>query len=115
MRTDSISHVVEEEKIINNYYQFKRNVDLIESFLESDSIKKEIEKELDIKKLTCKNYITPIAHKRKYRKLWNNTYKEIKGIILFNNLISVRKRIIYYCVKFNLYKTLRPIFTRSND
>lgn len=115
MRTDSISHVVEEEKMINNYNQFKRNVDLIEFFLKSISLNKEVEKELDIKKLSCKNYITPIVHRREYKKLWNNTYKDIKGIILFNNLISVRKRIIYYCIKFNLYKTLRPIFTKAND
>lgn len=115
MRPNSLSHGVEAEKMMRNFNQFKRNIGLIEDFLQSVGLKSQVRNELDMKKLACKNYIIPLTGLPKYKKIWTSTYPEISGIILLNKSLSLRSKLVYYSVKFNLYKYLRPIFTKQHD
>lgn len=113
IREGSLSHVNQPDKILDNFNQFKRNIHSIERFLSQKGIIDEVQKELDYKKLTCKNYLAPIAHLPQYRNIWLEAFPEVKGWILFNSFFSLRKKCIYYCVKFNVYNLLRPIFSKQ--
>lgn len=115
MREGSISHVVSPEKVINNFYQFIRNISIIEDFLSRVGLYNDVKEALAVKKVKCRNYIIPIVADKEGKALWTSTYKKDIGIVLFNRMIPFRTKIIHYSVKFNVYNFLRPAFSRKHD
>jgi len=84
--TSSISHKSLEESLVMKYYhEFKTNVRIAWQFLERMGVSGEYERGKIINKLLVKNRFLSMVGKRKYRKLWWNTYPEINKVILFGN------------------------------
>lgn len=82
----SISHKKLDESLVLKYYhEFGTNIADGWQFLERMGVGGEYKRGEIINKLMVKNRLLSMVGKRKYRKMWWNTYPEINKVILFGN------------------------------
>lgn len=107
---NSITNNITEQNYLNRLEQHKQNVMLVEDFLlKIESITIEVKKLiLIILKLNARYLISYLAHKKKYKKVWCNTFPELKNErILFNTSIPFYLKKNYFATKLNIYNIVR--------
>lgn len=107
---DSITNNVSEQSYLNRLEQHKQNVILVEDFFPKiESVSLEVKKHiLTILKLNARYLISYLAHKKKYKKIWYNTFPELeKERILLNMAIPYNLQKNYFATKLNIYNFLR--------
>ena len=74
-----------EEICMRRYNDFKLNFSIAWQFLKGEGVDGKYKRGKMINKIRVKNRLLPVTDKRKYRKLWWNTYSEINWVLLFGN------------------------------
>ena len=84
---DSVSNVrtKTEEEAMKLYNDFKGNVNILMEFYQREGLIEKYALGVFINKLRTKNRLRFYIHKRKYRRLWIETYPEINKILLIGS------------------------------
>lgn len=106
----SISRNPSVESYLDRLHQVCENTNKIISFACSNGIYDELYEEIECQKLRARNHIVPLTSKRKFYKMWRETYPEIDKSILYNNKIDKKERCQYFLVRFRVYHILLALF-----
>ena len=104
---ESITNKPTEEAYMNRYYQLLNNTNLVISFITSQNESGQYEDLINCYKLYCRTKLSPLTGNKRYRKIWQETYPEIKVLdILKNSKIPFRTKLNYIAVRLNIYHIL---------
>ena len=104
----SMSQVMTEEKILNNYRQCKSNVDLVVDFYSDHVIDSNIKAALEYVKFHCGLKLWGLCRDRSYLKMWMESYPHIWRKIFRNKNISL-------LFKLKLCLTYLGLYPRTKD
>lgn len=92
------------EFIIKKHYQFIDNQKIILTFVKEQKLDCNYHKEIEAYKLYGKLGLYSNLKDQRCRKIWDDTYPEIKYRILFNRCINLKIKILYILSLLRLYK-----------
>ena len=85
LNPSSTSNIRTPEHRVKRQYMFVQNNKILFDFLEREGVTEKYEYGILVNKVMAKNELLPYTDKRKYRRLWLNTYKEVNWMLLFGN------------------------------
>lgn len=89
----SITKTMEEEKILQRFHQIINNISIVNSFYSDKPIKDTTRSYLNYLMWRQKETILPLVHKKKYYKMWRETFPYIEKEIILDTNQSVHDRI----------------------
>lgn len=90
----SITQTKTDDQVISNMLQWKENVKILEKCYK-DSTDKHIKGSITYLKYRVKNYLLPIMYKRRYRRLWKETFPEINLQVYICPWIDYRSKLYF--------------------
>ena len=91
---DSITRSTSEERILRQHADVEANVTLACEIVNASGLNPtDFRREIESKKLSCKDMLLPLVGEEKYRKLWIASFREINRSIWFNGLIPAKRKL----------------------
>lgn len=100
---DSISKKSGVEAILRGYRQTCANATLVEQFYLDKSPSKKVLWAIDCMKSKERDRLIIMTGKRKYYKMWKNTFPELNHRLLFNPLMSLKEKLRFILVMCRAY------------
>lgn len=101
---NSITKDHSRENIVNRFEQSVANASIILHVCKEWDIYEKYRDEIDSILLNKKNLIRPLIKEKYYYDIWKSTFSEINQKILFNQKVSIAKKIKHVLTFFRLYK-----------
>lgn len=105
--TNSLTRLKTKENIINIFNQSMLNIRIVENFLNENKSLSKYSDELDCIKVIEKELLISYSFDKTLYKVWNEAYKEIFPRILFNNKITLRRKLRFLSIKYRMYPIIR--------
>lgn len=105
--TNSLTRLKTKENIINIFNQSILNIRIVENFLNENKSLSKYSDELDCIKVIEKELLISYSFDKTLYKVWNEAYKEIFPRILFNNKITLRRKLRFLSIKYRMYPIIR--------
>lgn len=105
--TNSLTRLKTKENIINIFKQSMLNIRIVENFLNENKSLSKYSDELDCIKVIEKELLISYSFDKTLYKVWNEAYKEIFPRILFNNKITLRRKLRFLSIKYRMYPIIR--------
>ena len=105
--TNSLTRLKTKENIINIFNQSMLNIRIVENFLKENKSLSKYSDELDCIKVIEKELLLSYSFDKTLYKVWNEAYKEIFPRILFNNKITLRRKLRFLSIKYRMYPIIR--------
>lgn len=105
--TNSLTRLKTKENIINIFKQSMLNIRIVENFLNENKYLSKYSDELDCIKVIEKELLISYSFDKTLYKVWNEAYKEIFPRILFNNKITLRRKLRFLSIKYRMYPIIR--------
>lgn len=105
--TNSLTRLKTKENIINIFNQSMLNIRIVENFLNENKSLPKYSDELDCIKVIEKELLISYSFDKTLYKAWNEAYKEIFPRILFNNKITLRRKLRFLSIKYRMYPIIR--------
>lgn len=105
--TNSLTRLKTKENIINIFNQSMLNIRIVENFLNENKSLSKYSDELDCIKVIEKELLISYSFDKTLYKVWNEAYKEIFPRILFNNNITLRRKLRFLSIKYRMYPIIR--------
>lgn len=105
--TNSLTRLKTKENIINIFNQSMLNIRIVENFLNENKSLSKYSDELDCIKVIEKEPLISYSFDKTLYKVWNEAYKEIFPRILFNNKITLRRKLRFLSIKYRMYPIIR--------
>lgn len=91
---DSITRCTSEERILRQHADVEANVTLACEIVNASGLNPaEFRREIESKKLACKDMLLPLVGEEKYRRLWVSSFREINRSIWFNGLVPAKRKV----------------------
>lgn len=100
---ESICGQISENACLNKLSQEVENTNLKIEFLKRNGVFETYREDVLIWKYEARKNLFPIMSKRKYRKLWRMTYREINVQYIFSKKISLRDKLRFIIIYLGLY------------
>ena len=111
---DSICTTIDFDKVQKNLKGTILNNNFIMDILHFNGLSGKLAKEIECKKMSCKEVLIPVLDKKQARILWKDTYREINANIISNPYIPKGSKTRAFLILHNcypLYKLFRMIYT----
>ncbi len=105
----SIMHPQTVEKRWNNFWQSKKNRDIVIEFFENYNVP---EKYTTFQKLSARFELENLRNEKNFKSVWHSTYPELEGHILLNTEIPFRHRVKYFLMESGLHKWFYNLFRK---
>ena len=104
---ESITNIPTKEAYLKRYNQLVNNTNLVIDFITERGENAKYKDLIACYKLYCRTKLSHLTNCKEYRKIWRNTYPEIKVLdILKNSKIPFRTKLNYIAVRLNIYHIL---------
>ncbi len=103
----SITNNTSEEAIIKKYFNLLHNSDIVINNFRKMCLDKLFIKELNYIKWNVRSILWEIAYKRKYRKIWKNTYRELFPSLLYSPYLKRMEKMKFLLTYIGLYPQKR--------
>lgn len=102
----SVTKVVTPQARVKKVEQYKQNIDCLVDFLEQKGVSEKYQAGIVKNKMAVRYQILAITNKRRYRKIWHDTFPEMNKLMFWGNSqhpSSFRNKIWYLSVMMGLY------------
>lgn len=100
---ESITKVLDENKVLNNFYQLKHNWDASVFYLDTKNKSSMLTNEILLGKYFVKSMLHPYLHNKKIQTLWRKTYSEVTTKSLLKSNAEIGCVLRYFCARFYIY------------
>lgn len=103
---NSYSRAAGEEKCVVRFYGNLANYEVLNGFMKRNNLTERYERGVFVSKASIRNCLLPLLGKRKYRRLFLNTFPEVNRAFLFgikNHKPSWKERMWIICIWLGLY------------
>lgn len=99
--------VTEEEQRIQVFHQLVENIRIVAAIVDKNGDGEKYRDLIILKKLVAKNYLLKFIRKKRFFKLWKDTFNEINGEIISCPAVSLRQKVFYVMSLTRIY----PLYT----
>lgn len=110
LNLSSTSNTRTPEHRVKRQKMFVQNNKVLFDFLEREGVSEKYRHGILVNKVMSKNEMLPYTNKRKYRRLWLKTYKEVNRMLLFGNKehkSTYREKVWFLVIWLGLFPRLR--------